>query len=101
MGHYNKAIKYLKQAVELNEKDWNAWSWLGMSYFETERHDDAYKCIKRSADHKDSNGLYWMGVLYQEGIGVKKDKIKAIDYFLKAKTAGNEYVDGKLEQMEN
>jgi hypothetical protein len=44
----------------------------------------AYAWLKRAADHRDVYACYYLGLLYEEGIGVKRDTAQAQAWYVKA-----------------
>lgn len=48
----------------------------------------ARECFEKVSDSEDPSGMYYLGMLYLKGIGVKRDVKKATKYFLVASNAG-------------
>ena len=55
----------------------------------------AFIWTKRAAEQGDAEGQCVLGDLFYDGIGVDEDKVKALEYFIKAARAGNEEAENK------
>ncbi|WP_226661447.1 serine/threonine-protein kinase [Microbulbifer aggregans] len=93
----NTSVKYWEMAFEVAESDAAKFSLARqLGYFfindkQLQNGSQAYSWYRRAYDLKpeDSNVLNQMGYLYFNGLGVKKNRSKAHDYFLKAARAGS------------
>ncbi len=63
----------------------------GMKLYYKNKFHEALKCFDRMAVKGDSTSLLMLGVMNYKGQGVKKDYIKAKEYFLKAAKLNNRY----------
>lgn len=54
------------------------------------RYQEALTWFKKAADKGDQLSQYYLGLMYYQGKGVKKDYNQAFDWFTKAAAAGNE-----------
>ena len=59
----------------------------------------AFYWYNESAAKGDKNGLFGMGVLYMNGLGVEKDYRKAADYFIQSAEKGKTYAYTKLGSL--
>ena len=59
----------------------------------------AYYWYNESAAKGNKNGLFGMGVLYMNGLGVEKDYRKAADYFIQSAEKGKTYAYTKLGSL--
>lgn len=51
------------------------------------------------ADEGDGTALYYMGHIYEKGLGVEADKEKALDFYKRADTAGHEGATATLARL--
>lgn len=61
----------------------------GMALYETKHYQDAFPLLKKAAEEGDVTAQLYVGNMYREGLGVKKDYAKTIPWFEKAANAGN------------
>lgn len=85
----NKELENLLNLAELGDSE--ALSRLGEYYLDNsnelnyvEYYEKAIEYFKKSASLGNSNGLYNLGLCYENGIGTKKDFNRALAYFLEA-----------------
>lgn len=64
--------------------------------FNRRDYQEAYKWYNKSALQGDKDGLYGMGMLYMNGLGVEKNFQKAADYFRQSGDKGNPKAYTKL-----
>jgi len=64
----------LKKAIEL---------------FEQERYKEALPIFEKLAKNNDKEAIYFVGLFYYEGYGVKKDEKKAIEWWKRAERRGS------------
>jgi len=96
MGSDNEqAIEYFKQAADLND-DYSTY-WLAVIYCREKKYQAAYRWFNKIPAHSPykANAFSWMGALYLEGNGVKKNTAKARQYFKK----GADLNDGEAQYM--
>ena len=90
IGQYNseKAVRYLKKAIELGANNAIFYLQLGDMYFKGEgTNKDLYKAYenyRKSADLGNARALYNVGLHFQNGEGVTQDYYQARQYYLKA-----------------
>ena len=56
--------------------------------------------LKRLADQGSPNAQFILGLLYEYGFGVTKDRFQAIKYYKKAATQGDQKAKAKAESLE-
>ncbi|CAG8705719.1 13811_t:CDS:2, partial [Acaulospora morrowiae] len=61
----------------------------GIKAYESERYDEAWKIFKENSELGISTANYWVGRFYWEGLHIKKDKEKALEYYEKAASDAN------------
>ncbi len=79
------AIRYFQAAADLG-LDYG-YECLGQIRYMTGEYDKALDCLQK-AETLSTHGLFYMGKLYDEGRGVKKDREKAVYYYKKVLEAG-------------
>lgn len=95
-GKYDKAIENFTKAVEEDpEKAGVAARMLGLCYLDLDKEvgiqDDqlAFENLKIAAEAGDTLGIYWLGYVYDKGIGTLQDDEKAVSNYKKAAKMGN------------
>lgn len=68
----------------------------GMYYYKIDDYDDAFIWFEKAANAGDMYGMYWLGLLYQEGKGIKKDFDEAIKWYKKSAKYGNKAALDKM-----
>ena len=63
----------------------------GLKYIETKNYVKAYSIFSKAANEGNSYAQCCMGVLYNNGYGVKQDKTIALQWFRKSAEQGNYY----------
>lgn len=82
------AMKYYQAAADLGESYGH--ECLGKIYFELGDYGKAYENLKLG-DGNNPLGLYYLGRLYDEGLFVDQDRMRAIELYEKAVLCGREY----------
>lgn len=59
---------------------------------------ESYNSCKRLADAGDADGLFGLGLLYLQGIGVEKDYVKSFQLMYRAANLGNPYAQLQVGQ---
>ena len=57
--------------------------------FENDKYDEALPIFKELAREGDAEAMYYLGMMYYEGWGVKKDENRAIEWWKKANRRGS------------
>lgn len=78
----NKATEYFNEAIKKNYI--YSYNNLGRIYEEKKDLKKAFECFKISADSNESWACNKLGEYYRQGIYVKKDLMKAYEYYLKS-----------------
>ena len=60
-------------------------------YVRYKKYDKAIECYQEAIKHNNEAGYYKMGECYLEGLGVKKNISKAIEYYSKAASLGHKF----------
>ena len=60
-------------------------------YVRYKKYDKAIECYQEAINHNNETGYYKMGECYEEGLGVKKNISKAIEYYSKAAELGHKF----------
>lgn len=58
---------------------------MGLIYFENKNYQEARVCWDKAAKKENTDALYALGKMYETGIGVDKDPVKASELYFKAK----------------
>ncbi len=82
------AIKYYQAAADLGEG--YGYECLGKKYYDMGEYEKAYEYLTKE-ENLNSCGFYYLGRLYDEGLGVEQDKNKAIELYQKAVESGLKY----------
>lgn len=61
----------------------------GVALYKVKRYEDALPYLQKAAEGGDTTAQLYLGNMYREGLGVKKDYAKTIPWFEKAAAAGN------------
>ena len=61
----------------------------GVALYKVQRYEDALPYLQKAAEGGDTTAQLYLGNMYREGLGVKKDYAKTIPWFEKAAAAGN------------
>ena len=85
-----RAKKYLK-IISNNYKSDTAQYQLGMIYNSEKKYLKSKKYFELSANQDNTDALMKLGIIYRDGLGVKKDAYKTYQYFEKASKLGNAY----------
>lgn len=101
---YLKAIKMFERAVEF-DSNYALYS-LGFCYEHgqgVEKNSDSLKMAfdyyNKAAENGHAESVFKVGKFYKEGLCVKVDKKKAMEYFLKAAKLGNEKAEEELKKV--
>ena len=81
----DKAIKLLKEGLELKDKKWSgelAWM-LGTSERDKLEYEDAAKHFQLAIDYGYGKANFDLAMLYKEGLGVAKDLDKYLDHLIR------------------
>lgn len=73
------ALSLLKKAFELGEI--SVCSSIGKVYYQLKNYDEAYSYFLIGAKEKDLDSIYYLGLCYASGLGVKQDFAKARFYY--------------------
>lgn len=87
---YEKAIAVLK-TVENSDNQFVYHNLGVLYYFEEYQHENnktAREYFEKAAKHEHDRSLYYLGQIYDQGYGVDKNSKKAVEYFQRAKKAG-------------
>ena len=57
------------------------------------------KLYRRAAEQEDASALYWLAILYRDGIGVEPDPALARSYLKRAAEAGDDDADELLDMV--
>ena len=92
--NYREAEKWLKKSVEAeNYIDGMVMAYLGRIYADKESElynpKEAFYWYKKAAELNEIYS-YWVGYCYSCGIGVVKDRNRAMDWYLKSANSGND-----------
>lgn len=60
-----------------------------LEYFEAKEYTKAFDLFEKSAKEGDPHSQYFLGHLYQEGLGIQKNHVKARSWYKKAAIQGN------------
>lgn len=60
-----------------------------VSYFENANYEKSFELFSVLAEHESGEAQMYMGLLYQYGLGVKKNQVNALQYYEKSSTSGN------------
>jgi TPR repeat protein len=77
------AIKYFKYAAE-EENCIESQVTLGLIFYERKSYIEAFKYFKYAADQDNPFAQFMIGILYKNGMGIKKDFKKAFEYIIKS-----------------
>lgn len=88
-----KGMDYLKKAADAGQKD--AAFAFGKAHMDplkgiTKDYDTGIKYIKMAADKGNGTAMYFLGIYYDTGKGVAKDKQKAVEWLEKAAKVSRE-----------
>lgn len=61
----------------------------------------AFNLFSKAAEHGNSDALYYLGVMYMDGLGFDKDYSEAVKWFRKAAVKGNALAQNNLGAMYN
>ncbi len=82
------AMKYYRAAADLGVAYGH--ECLGKIHYNLGEYEDAYRQLIQGEDHNPC-GLYYLGRLYDEGLGVEQDRNKAIELYQRAVESGSKY----------
>lgn len=83
---HDKAIEYFEKAIKTDRNNYEAYYYLGCSYFDSNRKDDAKNCWLKSIEIKPdyADGYFSLGLLYK----MDDDHEMACYYFKQAEKFG-------------
>lgn len=81
-GKDEEGVKNLEKAIGLNH--YEAFNSLGAYYEKRKEFEKAYFYYKKGEEHESGRSIFGLGVLYENGKGVKKDLKKAKEYYRKS-----------------
>ena len=84
--HRGHAASWLRKAWDLDHMP--ALTGLGHCHLAAEEYEDAVRCYREAAAGGDAEARYKLGECYLEGIGVRKNRTLAQQYFLLAEEQG-------------
>ncbi len=71
----------------------------GIKYFDQKKYDQAFEEFSYLSDEGDNVASYYLGQMYEQGLGIEKSLPKAAEYYLKAYNTGNTAAASKLGNM--
>lgn len=88
-SHLKKAINLLERAAKLGLPQ--AQTYIGVIYAEGETNNfsKAVEMFTAAAQQEDSEAFYYLGICFENGLGVEQSESKAAEYFLKAAESGH------------
>lgn len=109
-GRNEEGVKILEKAIDLNH--YEAFNSLGAYYEKRNDYEKAYFYYKKGEEHESGRSIFGLGVLYENGKGVKKDLKKAKEYYRRSWELGyvtalkfllplNECTNEEVEFLEN
>lgn len=87
-SHLNAAINLLERAAKLGLPQ--AQTYIGVIYAEGEPNNfsKAVEMFTAAAQQEDSEAFYYLGICFENGLGVEQSESKAAEHFLKAAQSG-------------
>lgn len=109
-GREVEGVKILEKAINLNH--YEAFNTLGVYYEKRKDYEKAYFYYKKGEEHESGRSIFGLGVLYENGKGVKKNLEKAKEYYRRSWELGyvtalkfllllNECTNEEVEFLEN
>ena len=68
-------------------------------YYSSENYTEAFKCFQKVAEQGNASAQFNLGVMYENGRGVKQDYFKAVEWYQKAAEQGNASAQSNLGYM--
>jgi TPR repeat protein len=88
-GKYGDAVDKYHRAINLKPDYTAAFVNLGQALLQLDSYAEAVDWFRKAADAGDLDGIYNLGLMYEEGKGVKIDLPHAVDLYDKAAQAGH------------
>jgi TPR repeat protein len=97
LGMVYQPVKAMSWGSAAGSMTWFSTSLLGMQIPGIDKNEDkstewyrrAADGYEKRADARDSEAMFWLGKIYELGLGVKKDATKELDWYRKAAEAGH------------
>ncbi len=109
--YYNAqgTVKDIDASIFWNKKaadggSWYAWGQLGYIYEEQQNYSKALQCFKKAAESPTDKearryAQYWVGRIYDFGLGVSEDDVEACRWYKLSADAGYDYAINRLEEL--
>ena len=88
---YDKAEELFRKALSLDTSFVQALSSLGVLLVFEKRNSEGVELLKKAAEQNDMIALYHLGVIYGNGMCVKRDYSKAFGYYRRVEDLGLDY----------
>ena len=102
-------VKDIDASIYWNKKaaeggSWYAWGQLGYIYEEQQNYPKALQCFKKAAESPTDKetrryAQYWVGRIYDLGLGVSEDDVEAYRWYKLSADAGYDYAINRLEEL--
>ena len=96
--NYAEAVKWYTKAA--NQGFVPSYAALSACYYDTKAYSKAFKWAQKAAEAGDATGMFFLGVMYAQGEGVKADKQMAIQWLTKAANKGFKPARELLNEIE-
>lgn len=80
VGEHDNAIPYLKRSIKHNNNPY-AWNDLAVIYEKEGQYKDAHECYLKSIENGAKMGFTNIGLMYEHGLGIKKNYDKAKEFY--------------------
>lgn len=109
--YYNAqgTVKDIDASIFWNKKaadggSWYAWGQLGYIYEEQQNYHKALQCFKKAAESPSDKetrryAQYWVGRIYDFGLGVSEDDVEAYRWYKLSADAGYDYAVKRLKEL--
>jgi tetratricopeptide (TPR) repeat protein len=71
----------------------------GVWALDDKEYEEAFQHFQNAANMGHSRGYFYLGMCYDEGFGIPKNRAKAIEYFKKSAAMGDENAKNVLQQL--
>lgn len=92
-----KALEWFEKAANLG--DVTSQYDVALTYYYQKKYKVAAKWFQKAADQGYSDAQNYLGTMYENGLGVEKDKQKAYDLYKKAAAQGNVYAKNNANRL--